>query len=83
MITNYKLFQHQDTILIPSLGKINYEELLQALDLTTLSERRQRYDSNLSNLSWLKWKWTAIFLFKTRGHCYIITVLKYMRFKYY
>ena len=36
--------QHQTTGLISSLGNLNYEECLQAIDLTTLSERRQRGD---------------------------------------
>ena len=37
-----KRVQHRATKLIPSLRILNYEERLQALDLTTLSQRRQR-----------------------------------------
>jgi len=33
--------QHRATRIIPSLKKISYENRLKALDLTTLSERRQ------------------------------------------
>ncbi len=36
--------QHRATRIIPSLKKISYENRLKALDLTTLSERRQRGD---------------------------------------
>ena len=36
--------QHRATRLIPSLRKIIYEKRLKALDLTTLTERRQRDD---------------------------------------
>jgi len=36
--------QHRATRLIPSLRKIIYEKRLKALDLTTLTERRQRGD---------------------------------------
>ena len=32
--------QHRTTRLMPSLRSLNYEERLQALDLTNLSERR-------------------------------------------
>ena len=36
--------QHRAIRIIPSLKKISYENRLKALDLTTLSERRQRGD---------------------------------------
>ena len=40
-----QIVQHRATTLIPSLRILNNEERLKALDLTTLSERRQRGDT--------------------------------------
>ena len=66
--------QHRATRLIPSLKKISYENRLKALDLTTLSERRQRGDmiqlyKIFNGIDKLETSKTiAVQLNQTRGH---------------
>ena len=68
--------QHRATRLIPSLKKISYENRLKALDLTTLSERRQRGDmiqlyKIFNGIDKLETSKTiAVQLNQTRGHSF-------------